>query len=272
MRFFFQSAQVVCLREEERRLRLRCEELELHAGEQEVVLREMEAAMQRLALDADRRFTQQHRDHQNNIQLLLQTLKEGGSGEAQQALEDRLQHLEKDLFFYKSSCRLLKKKIKELVSDSLHPDQPSHTQKHDVLMHASAKEPETHSDEAQRRTHIATTHSKMPAEHDSHTRKHAHQISCPSSSSDLQARKAATRPEHSQAHTQSLGGSDRRAGHSGGSLQMTPHRLCLRELRQISPADLQVCSSATRRRQCVVDTSTESMLEDSIEVPRNADG
>lgn len=190
---------------------------------------------------------------------------EGGSGEAQQALEDRLQHLEKDLFFYKSSCRLLKKKIKELVSDSLHPDQPSHTQKHDVL------EPETHSDEAQRRTHIATTHSKMPAEHDSHTRKHAQQISCPSLSSDLRARKAATRPEYSQAHTQSLGGSDRRAGHSADSSQMTPVRLCLRELRQISPADLQVCSSATRRRQCVVDTSTESMLEDSIEVPRNAD-
>lgn len=40
-----------------------------------MVLRELEAAMQRLALDADRRLTQQHRDHQNNIQLLLQKLK-----------------------------------------------------------------------------------------------------------------------------------------------------------------------------------------------------
>ncbi len=67
--------QVVCLREAERHLLLRCEELELHAGEQEVVLRELEVAMQRLALDADRRLTQQHRDHQNNIQLLLQKLK-----------------------------------------------------------------------------------------------------------------------------------------------------------------------------------------------------
>lgn len=66
--------QVVCLREAERHFRLRCEELELQAGEQEEVLREMEAAMQRLALDADRRLTQQHRDHQNNIQILLQRL------------------------------------------------------------------------------------------------------------------------------------------------------------------------------------------------------
>ncbi|XP_026176484.1 kinesin-like protein KIF27 isoform X2 [Mastacembelus armatus] len=66
--------KVVCLREAERNLRLHYEELELHAGEQEVVLRKMEAAMQRLALDADRRLTEQHRDHQNNIQLLLKKL------------------------------------------------------------------------------------------------------------------------------------------------------------------------------------------------------
>lgn len=71
----YQPLQVVCLREAERHLHLRCEELELHAGEQEVVLRKLEVAMQRLALDADRRLTQQHRDHQNNIQLLLQKLK-----------------------------------------------------------------------------------------------------------------------------------------------------------------------------------------------------
>lgn len=66
--------QVVCLREAERRLRLRCEELQLQAGEQERVLREMEVAMQHLALDADRRLTEQHREHQDNIQLLLQKL------------------------------------------------------------------------------------------------------------------------------------------------------------------------------------------------------
>lgn len=70
----YQSVQVVCLREVERHLRLRCEELELHVGEQEVTLNELEVSMQRLALDADRRLTQQHRDHQNNIQLLLQKL------------------------------------------------------------------------------------------------------------------------------------------------------------------------------------------------------
>uniref|UniRef100_A0A087YLQ9 Kinesin family member 27 n=1 Tax=Poecilia formosa TaxID=48698 RepID=A0A087YLQ9_POEFO len=134
--------KVVCLREAERRLHLQCEELELHAGEQEAALREMEAAMQRFALDADRRLTLQHREHQSNVRLLLQKLKgfllyrscvsgylEGMSGEAQQAIQDRVQHLEKELFFYKSSSRQLKKKLKELLSDAPYNDnQSSHTQ------------------------------------------------------------------------------------------------------------------------------------------------
>ncbi|XP_032370961.1 kinesin-like protein KIF27 isoform X2 [Etheostoma spectabile] len=268
--------KVVCLREMERHLRLRCEELELHAGEQEVVLREMEVAMQRMALDTDRRLTQQHQDHQNNIQLLLQKLKEGGSGEAQQAIEHRLEHLEKELFFYKSSSRQLKKKLKELVSDALHPlNQPSltqeHIKKHNVHLHASVNKPQMHTEEVQ--THNTTTYKKMQDEQtDKKTlKRHAHQTPCPSSSSDLQARKLTKMPEYSQTHTQSTGRSESGASQSGKSLEMTTVRLCRRELRQISPADLQVYSSTTRRQQPVVDTSTESILEDSIEVPRNTD-
>ncbi|KAK5909834.1 hypothetical protein CesoFtcFv8_003727 [Champsocephalus esox] len=268
--------KVVCLREAEGHLRLQCEELELHAREREVVLREMEVAMQHVALDADRRLTQQHQDHQSNIQLLLQKLREGGSGEAQQALEERLQHLEKELFFYKSSSRQLKKKLKDLVSDALHPvDQHSHTQenrhKHNVQLHASANKPQTHTEELQTGTHIATTYTKIQAEQTdkkahivSQMRRHADQTPSNSSSSDLQARRTTTMSDYNHTHTQ--GGSDR-----GESSQMTPVRVCRRELRQISPADLQVCSSATRRRQSAVETSTESMLEDSIEVPRNTD-
>ncbi|CAG5923708.1 unnamed protein product [Menidia menidia] len=117
--------KAVCLRETERCLRLRCEELELHAGEEEAMRNELEAAMQHLALDADRRLTQQHRDHQIIIQQLLKKLKEGASGETQQAAPDRLQTLEKELFFYKSSTRQLKKKLRELLSDAL---QYPHTQ------------------------------------------------------------------------------------------------------------------------------------------------
>ncbi|XP_069555562.1 kinesin-like protein KIF27 [Brachyistius frenatus] len=271
--------KVVCLREAECHLRLRCEELELHAEEQEVVLRKMEATMQRLALDADRRLTEQHRDHQNNIQLLLQKLKEGVSGEAQQAIQDRLQDLEKELFFYKSSSRQLKKKLKEILSDRLHPDdQPSltqeHRQMHDMQIYASASEPQTNTDEVQTSTHIAKTYTKIHAEQtdkkthkDSLTNRYAHATQCLSSCPDRQAFKQTKMPEYNNIPTQSQRRSVR--GQSEGSLEMTPVRLCRRELRQIPAADLQVSGSATGRRQSVVDSSTESILEDSIEVSRN---
>ncbi|XP_008292797.1 kinesin-like protein KIF27 [Stegastes partitus] len=269
--------KVVCLREAERHLRLHCEELELHAGEQEVELREMELAMQRLALNTDRKLTQQHQDHQNNIQLLLQKLKEGGSGEAQKDIQDRLQHLEKELFFYKSTSRQLKKKLKELLGDALHSDdQRSQEQRqvHNMQTHASVNEPQSHPEEVHTSTHIATTYTKIHAEQtdkkthsDSCMNRHANQTQRPSSSFDRQALKKTK--ECNQMHTQSQMRSVR--GQSGEGLEMIPVRVTHREVRQISAADLHISGSATRRRQSAVDNSTESMLEDSIEVTRNTD-
>uniref|UniRef100_A0A673Y8H1 Kinesin family member 27 n=1 Tax=Salmo trutta TaxID=8032 RepID=A0A673Y8H1_SALTR len=112
--------KVVCLRESEQRLQLRCEELELQSGEQEAVTREMEAALQRLTLDTDRRLTEQHREHQHSIQLLLQQCR----GPCLCVYASMLQQLERDLFFYKSSSRELKRKLRELVTKSLPPQAP----------------------------------------------------------------------------------------------------------------------------------------------------
>ncbi|XP_014851449.1 PREDICTED: kinesin-like protein KIF27 isoform X1 [Poecilia mexicana] len=239
--------KVVCLREAERRLHLQCEELELHAGEQEAALREMEAAMQRFALDADRRLTLQHREHQSNVRLLLQKLKEGMSGEAQQAIQDRVQHLEKELFFYKSSSRQLKKKLKELLSDAPYNDnQSSHTQEsrerqgpHLLL---SADEPKTHCEEEGETTHVSTTYTKIYAE-------------------EIESKPV--KPSLTQSHGRYT------RGQPEASLEMTPVKLCRRELREIPAADLQLLGAATRRHQSVVNSSSESMMEDSIEVPRN---
>lgn len=206
---------------------------------------------------------------------------EGGTGEAQQTIQDRLQHLEKELFFYKSSSRQLKKKLKEVVSGALHPDvQPSHTQddrqSHNMQLHASANNSQTHTEEVQTSTHITPTYTKIHAEQtdqnsESNMKKHAHQTPCTFSSYELQVYKKTKMPEYKQIHIQSQGSSEREVSHFGQNLETTPVRLCRRELRQISPADLQVSGSATRRRQSVVSTSTESVLEDSIEVPRNTD-
>lgn len=73
--FPFPSPQIVCLREAEHRLRLCCKELELEVGEKELLLKELKMAIQHVILDADRRRTQQHQKHQNDIQLLLLKLK-----------------------------------------------------------------------------------------------------------------------------------------------------------------------------------------------------
>lgn len=56
-------------------MHLRCEELELVVREKEMMVNKMDSDRQRLTLDADRRLTQLQRDHQINIQQLLQKLK-----------------------------------------------------------------------------------------------------------------------------------------------------------------------------------------------------
>lgn len=64
--------KVVSLREEERRLQLALAELELRVEEQQNLVGWLEAALERQQLEADRRLTQQQKEHERNIQLLLQ--------------------------------------------------------------------------------------------------------------------------------------------------------------------------------------------------------
>ncbi|XP_035999709.1 kinesin-like protein KIF27 [Fundulus heteroclitus] len=248
--------KVVCLREAERRLRLRCEELELHAGEQEAALRKMEAAIQRLALESDRRLTQQHRAHQNNIQLLLQELKEGVSGDAQQSVQDRVQHLEKELFFYKNSSRQLKKKLKELLSDAPSAD--------DRSTHAPESRPvrednpKAYCEEAGKTTHISTTYTKIYTE-----QTDGKPLTASPAAVQALSKTKASEQRKGLAHGRST------RGQPEESLEITPVRLRRRELREIPAAELQLLGSTTRRHQSAVYSSSESMMEDSIEVPRN---
>lgn len=62
----------MCLREEERRLQLALAELELRVEEQQNMVVWLEAALERQQLEADRRLTQQQKELERNIQLLLQ--------------------------------------------------------------------------------------------------------------------------------------------------------------------------------------------------------
>lgn len=177
------------------------------------------------------------------------------SGEAQHAIQDRLQHLEKELFFYKTSSRQLKKKLKELFGDSVQPDsQPLHRQMHNTQ---SANKVRALSEEVKKTTHIATTYTKVNTEQNV-AKTHRDSVCL-----TLQQTKMS---EHNQILTPPHGRSSR--VHSEGGFELTPVRLCRRELKQISGAGLQVFGSANRTQQAAVDASTESMMEDSIEVPR----
>nr|XP_056704967.1 kinesin-like protein KIF27 [Euleptes europaea] len=116
--------KVVSLRESERQLQLQTEELGMRVMEQENIAKELELTLQHLMLQCDRRLTQQQKENEQKMQLLLVHCKEKDGEsitESLKAYEAKVQRLEKDLFFYKKMSRELKKKLKELLGESMHP-------------------------------------------------------------------------------------------------------------------------------------------------------
>lgn len=63
---------MVSLREEERKLQLALAELEMQLDEQQRLVQWLENALDRTQLDTDRRLTQQQKEHERSVQLLLQ--------------------------------------------------------------------------------------------------------------------------------------------------------------------------------------------------------
>lgn len=70
--FLWIPVKVVSLREEERKLQMALAELEMRVEEQQHLVGWLEAALERQQLDTDRRLTQQQKEHERNVQLLLQ--------------------------------------------------------------------------------------------------------------------------------------------------------------------------------------------------------
>lgn len=63
---------MVSLREEERKLQLALAELEMQLDDQQRLVQWLENALDRTQLDTDRRLTQQQKEHERSLQLLLQ--------------------------------------------------------------------------------------------------------------------------------------------------------------------------------------------------------
>uniref|UniRef100_A0A8C9J1F4 Kinesin family member 27 n=1 Tax=Panthera tigris altaica TaxID=74533 RepID=A0A8C9J1F4_PANTA len=118
--------KVVILRETGRKLQLENEEVKMKILERDNMVRELESALEHLKLQCDRRLTLQQKEHEQKLQLLLHHVKEQeGEGimETFKTYEDKIQQLEKDLYFYKKTSRDLKKKLKELVGETVRRQQ-----------------------------------------------------------------------------------------------------------------------------------------------------
>uniref|UniRef100_A0A8C2C9X1 Kinesin family member 7 n=1 Tax=Cyprinus carpio TaxID=7962 RepID=A0A8C2C9X1_CYPCA len=109
--------KVVSLREEERRLQMALAELELRVEEQQNLVEWLEAALERQQLEADRRLTQQQKEHERNIQLLLQQCREQmdeGLAGRQRQYEGLIHSLSKELNFCKIANQELNIKLREM--------------------------------------------------------------------------------------------------------------------------------------------------------------
>ncbi|XP_069767984.1 kinesin-like protein kif7 isoform X2 [Narcine bancroftii] len=109
--------KVVTLREEERKMQLSFMELEMRAEEQQKLIYWLEAALERQQLETDRRLTLQQKEHERNLQVLLQhcqgQMDEGIAGRQKQ-YEGWIQMLEKELAWYKQANHELNLKLKDL--------------------------------------------------------------------------------------------------------------------------------------------------------------
>ncbi|KAI0219309.1 hypothetical protein LSAT2_029120 [Lamellibrachia satsuma] len=155
-RFF---EKVVNLRESVQSKDMQFTELEVKIDEQERLICELEASLQRATIETDRRLTQQQREHEKMMQLLMKQLSESTTekrgNKAQEAdttvtdkeTQSRIQRLEKDLYFYRKTCRELKKRLRDVlgstsivssVSSSL-PDEGKATPRPDTSQSSTPK-------------------------------------------------------------------------------------------------------------------------------------
>uniref|UniRef100_A0A8C2KE72 Kinesin family member 7 n=1 Tax=Cyprinus carpio TaxID=7962 RepID=A0A8C2KE72_CYPCA len=120
--------KVVSLREEERRLQMALAELELRVEEQQNLVEWLEAALERQQLEADRRLTQQQKEHERNIQLLLQQCREQmdeGLAGRQRQYEGLIHNLSKELNFCKIANQELNIKLREICGPVNHAGEQS---------------------------------------------------------------------------------------------------------------------------------------------------
>uniref|UniRef100_A0A8C4ZBZ1 Kinesin family member 7 n=1 Tax=Gadus morhua TaxID=8049 RepID=A0A8C4ZBZ1_GADMO len=120
--------KVVSLREEERKLQLALADLEMHLEEQQRLVAWLENALDRSALDTDRRLTQQQKEHERSVQLLLQQCREQmdeGLAGRQRQYEGWIHSLSTELNHFKASNLELSGRLRELTPSPRGPEDGS---------------------------------------------------------------------------------------------------------------------------------------------------
>uniref|UniRef100_A0A673YXA5 Kinesin family member 7 n=1 Tax=Salmo trutta TaxID=8032 RepID=A0A673YXA5_SALTR len=113
--------KVVSLREEERKLQLALADLEMRGEEQLQLVQWLENALDRTQLDTDRRLTQQQKEHERSVQLLLQQCREQmdeGLAGRQRQYEGWIHNLSKELNHYKAANLELSNRFRELCGNA----------------------------------------------------------------------------------------------------------------------------------------------------------
>ncbi|MGH0179781.1 UNVERIFIED_CONTAM: hypothetical protein FKN15_002219 [Acipenser sinensis] len=116
--------KVVCLREEERKLQVVLAELEMRCEEQQQLILWLEAALEKQQLDTDRRLTQQQKEHERNVQLLLQQCREQmdeGLAGSQRQYVSWIHNLGKELSHFKWANQELANKLREVYGHASQP-------------------------------------------------------------------------------------------------------------------------------------------------------
>ncbi|XP_075570289.1 kinesin-like protein KIF7 [Pelecanus crispus] len=115
--------KVVTLREDQHRQHIAFSELEMQLEEQQQLVYWLEAAVERQRLEMDRQLTLQQKEHEQNMQLLLQQSREHmdeGLASSKLQYEARIQVLEKELSHYMWANQELNQRLSNM---NLHPGQ-----------------------------------------------------------------------------------------------------------------------------------------------------
>ncbi|XP_052583475.1 kinesin-like protein KIF27 isoform X4 [Peromyscus californicus insignis] len=274
--------KVINLRETERKQQLQNKEMKVKVLELDNMVHELESALEHLRLQCDRRLTLQQKEHEQKMQLLLHHFREqDGEGiiETLKKYEDKIQQLEKDLYFYKRTSRDLKKKLKETAQGGASPWQPSLAEHHDAGDGVLNPEEATVLSEelkwASRTENTKLNGREREVDNSSSSLKTeplpvqtlegspdslpVHGSLAPSSGQLLTN---ADKPEdHPFIQPQSPPPSQFHPVGNTGQLQgLKPVKLCRRELRQISALELSL-------RRSSLGAGARSVIADSLEVP-----